>query len=44
MLVRLCAPAEHVTLDGQPVSVICKSIEGTTAYLVAVPAGEHVIG
>ncbi len=43
MLVRLPTPAEQVTLDGQPATVICKTVEGTKAYLVAVPAGEHVI-
>jgi type IV secretory pathway VirB2 component (pilin) len=43
MLVRLPAPTEQVTLDGHPVSVICKSVEGGVAYLVAVVAGEHVI-
>ena len=44
LLVRLPAAVAQVTLDGQPVSIICKSIEGTTAYLIAVPTGEHVIG
>lgn len=43
MLVRLPAPTEQVTLDGQPAPVIRKSVEDTEAYLVAVVAGEHVI-
>ena len=43
VLFRLPTAAKSVLLDGVRVPVMTKEVEGATAYLVAVPAGEHVI-
>ncbi|MBQ7338184.1 MAG: hypothetical protein IJW40_06995 [Clostridia bacterium] len=43
LLLRLPAAAEQVTLDGAVAPVIQKQVEGENAYLVFVPAGEHLV-